>query len=435
MRPILLPTLLISSALLGSCTTNRGTGIQGAESIAPAKLAPSSGSISPLPLTGPVNREQAISRALSGNPSLQAHRAEVRARDAEITQAATRPNPEWDFEIENFGGTGSVSGLDGAEITTALTQPLEIGGKRPKRTRVAEVEAEAQRAELQSKEREIATAADRAFTTLLEAREIRILSEGNLARAEENLASLQAMLEAGERGRIDVNKASIAVSEARELLAESRANEAIASSELSGTWGGGGSKITATGSLSATGESVLTMPVKTVSGHPAMRRAELQWSLAKATHDLEMAKRYSDIKIGGGVRELRAEGETAAVVGFSVPLPVFNRNQGNIRAAEERVARAEAERRAVESELRTQFEKLSTELLAAKSRVTEFDSSTVEAARQALQDTSEAYAAGKASLLEVLDARKTLFDIEVGRTRALADLVRAHNALKTFTQN
>lgn len=436
MKPLLSISLLLSVTLLGSCTTERGTVSSISNSPTSAKRGQPTGSASLPPLSGPVSREQAIRRALTGNPSIQALRAEVRAREAEITQAATRPNPELDFEVENFAGTGSTRGLDGAEITTALTQPLEIGGKRSKRTRVAEIEAEVHQAELLSKEREIAIEADRAFTSLLEAAEIKRLSEANLARAEENLATLESLLEAGDRGRIDVNKAKLAVSEARELLAEARAGEAIAASELSSTWGGGGSKLAAADSLSAPkGSNSTAKGDEAVSGHPALRKADHLLSLARANHELEKAKRYSDIEVGGGVRELRDEGETAAVVGVSVPLPVFDRNKGNIRAAEERVARAEAERRAIESQLRTQYEKMSTELLAAQTRVAEFDSSTIEAARQSLQDTTEAYAAGKASLLEVLDARKTLFGIEVGRTRALADLVRAHNSLKIFTQN
>src|SRR5690606_16801385 len=110
-------------------------------------------------------------------------------------------------------------------------------------------------------------------------------------------------------------------------------------------------------------------------------------------------------------------------------------NQGNIQAAKERLGRAEADGRSTESELRSRFTTLSADLRAARSRAAEFDSRTIDAARQALADTNEAYAAGKASLLEVLDARETLFEVERGRTRAQADLLRAHNSLRNMTNN
>ena len=131
----------------------------------------------------------------------------------------------------------------------------------------------------------------------------------------------------------------------------------------------------------------------------------------------------------------RDANETAAVVGIRIPLPIFDRNQGNIQAAKERLGSARADGRATESELRSRIARLSSDLRAARSRASEFNSRTVRAARQGLDDTREAYNSGKASLLEVLDARKTLFKVERGQTRAQADLLRAHNSLKTITNN
>ncbi len=386
-------------------------------------------------LRGSVNRGQAIRHALTYSPALQAQRAELRALEAEIVQAGLPPNPELGFDVENFAGSGGSRGFDGAEITAAVSQRLEIGGKRPKRTLVAALEAEALRAEIAAEEREVRIAADRAFTTLLEAREIRELSERNLDRSGENLSTLESLLEAGKSNRIDVAKAKLAVSEARELLAEARSAESNASAELSQTWGGGAADITATGSLDpsvggfpAGGESALKR-------HPAMKAAALRFARAQATYEVYIARRFSDVEVGGGVRQLRDADETAAVVGLTVPLPVFDRNQGNIQAAKERLGRAEAEARATESELRTQFTRYSSDLRTARTRATEFDSRTAAAARQTLEDTREAYAAGKASLLEVLDARETLFEVERGQARARADLLRARNSLQTLTEN
>ncbi|MGB6220056.1 TolC family protein [Haloferula sp.] len=386
-------------------------------------------------LRGSVSRDQAIRHALTYNPTLQSQRAELRALESEIVQAGLPPNPELGFDVENFAGNGGSRGFDGAEITAALSQKLELGGKRSKRSLVAALEAEAQRAEIASEEREIRIAADRGFTTLLEARQVRELSEQNVTRAEENLGTLDALLEAGKSNRIDVGKAKLAVSEAKELLAESRSAESNAAAELSQTWGGGAADVTAAGSLTAPGGSAPPNPEAAISRHPAMRAAALRYARAQATYDLEKAKRYSDVEVGGGIRELRDADETAAIVGVRVPLPIFDRNQGNIQAAKERLGRANAEGRSTESDLRSRFAKLSADLQAARSRANEFDSRTINAARQGLDDTREAYSAGKASLLEVLDARETLFEVERGQARAQADLLRAHNSLKTLSNN
>lgn len=394
------------------------------------------GKYSPAPeLRGAIGRNQAIHHALTYSPVLQAKRSELRALEAEIVQAGLPPNPELGIDIENFSGSGGSRNFEGAEMTATLSQRLEIGGKRPKRTLVAALEAEALRAEIAADEREVRIAADRGFTTLLEAREIRELSVRNLDRAGENLNTLKTLLEAGKSNRIDVAKAKLAVSEARELLAEARSAESNAAAELSQTWGGGAADVTAIGSLDQAGGDSSAGGESRLKRHPAMRAAALRFARAQAVYDLEKARRFSDVEVGAGVRQLRDSDETAAVVGLTVPLPIFDRNQGNIQAAKERLRRAEAEARATESELRAQLTRLSSDLRAARTRAAEFNSRTATAARQALDDTREAYSIGKASLLEVLDARETLFEVERGQARARADLLRAQNSLQTMTKN
>lgn len=338
------------------------------------------------------------------------------------------------MEIENFGGSGATRGFGGSEITTGLSQEIETAGKRPKRARVASLKAGAALAEVAATKREVAIAAERGFTTLLESRSLRELGERNLTRAEENLSTLTSLLDAGKGTRIDVNRAKLAVSEAREQLAEARSSEKKAASELSRTWGGGSSDVTARGELVSPRSKSLATGNATIARHPSMHAAKLRIALAEATHELEKARRISNVEFGAGVRQMRDADETSAVAGLKIPLPLFDRNQGNIHAAAERVTRAREESRTTESDLRSRLQQLDAEYRAARERVTEFNNRTLDAARQALADRTEAYSAGKSSLLEVLDARETLFYIERGRTRALADLLRAQRTLEILTR-
>ena len=62
---------------------------------------------------------------------------EVRAREAQTLQAGLPPNPEISFELEDFGGTGSVEGFEGTETTILLSQLIPLGGKLSKRKKVA----------------------------------------------------------------------------------------------------------------------------------------------------------------------------------------------------------------------------------------------------------------------------------------------------------
>ncbi|MBN8457349.1 MAG: TolC family protein [Verrucomicrobia bacterium] len=427
-------TVLILPVVLVSCAGDGPSASSGYGSAALGQEEPlASLSASPSP-RGPVTREEAVRHALARSPSLRSELAELRALQAEIVQAGLPPNPEIALEIENFGGNGATRGFDGAEITSGLTQKIETAGKRPKRARVASFKAEAALAEVAATKREVAIAADRAFTTLLETRSIREFGERNLARAEESLSTLNTLLEVGKGNRIDVNRAMLAVSAAREQLSEARSAEEKAASDLSLTWGGGSSDISAHGELIAPGGKSPASGDAVIARHPSVRAASLRIALAEATYELEKALRISDVEFGVGARQMRDADETAAVAGLSIPLPIFNRNQGNIQAAAERVKRAREESRTTESDLRARLEQLDAELRAARARVAEFDTRTLDAARKALADTNEAYTAGKASLLEVLDARETLFNIERGRTRAHADLLRSHRTLEILTR-
>src|SRR5262249_863717 len=68
-----------------------------------------------------------------------------------------------------------------------------------------------------------------------------------------------------------------------------------------------------------------------------LRDAELRLARAQARPNLTFA---------AGIRRLNASSDTALVAGFSMPLQVFDRNQGNIREAEARLAQNDAARRA-----------------------------------------------------------------------------------------
>ncbi|MBT8036703.1 MAG: TolC family protein [Verrucomicrobiae bacterium] len=431
---ILIP--LTASLFLVSCASNQNNSVSSDQNLQIASSSAFSAIVSTPSLHGEVTRSRAIKHAVTYSPKLRALRAELRALHAEVLQAGLRPNPELGLEIENFSGSGNTHGFKTAEITAAVSQKLELGGKRAKRHLVANLKAQALTSAIRSMEQEVTIETDKAFTALLAARKLRLLAEENLASSQEQVKTLDSLIEAGATSSIDGNKARLARSESRELLAEARSSETSAAAMLSQIWGGGSANIKATGSLDSNGLTTTAVnPGIVISKHPSMKSAALVFALNQAIYKLQKAYRISDVSISGGVRNFGESNDTAAVVGISIPLPLYNKNQGNIRAAEERVDKARAQGQAVESRLRLQVTQLNADLRSAKSRVVEIDSRTVAAARKALSDTQTAYAAGKKSLLEYIDARKTLFEIERRQIKARADLQKASNSLKHFSRN
>jgi cobalt-zinc-cadmium efflux system outer membrane protein len=72
----------------------------------------------------------ALALALAHNPELATFSYEMRIQEANALQASLLPNPEFDAEIENFAGSGSLNGFDESELTLSIGQLIELGGKR-----------------------------------------------------------------------------------------------------------------------------------------------------------------------------------------------------------------------------------------------------------------------------------------------------------------
>jgi outer membrane protein, heavy metal efflux system len=130
--------------------------------------------------------------------------------------------------------------------------------------------------------------------------------------------------------------------------------------------------------------------------------------------------------VSGGVRYFNDTKESAFVLGFSLPLPLFDRNQGGILEASARLTKAELERRAAEVRVSTALADAHQSLVNAADEVSTLHDEVLPAAEQAFQATQEGYRLGKFGLLDVLDIQRTLFET---RGRYLEALATYHKAV------
>jgi cobalt-zinc-cadmium efflux system outer membrane protein len=381
---------------------------------------------------GPISRKDCIEYALGLHPVLRAKEARLQATQAEFEQTGLLPNPILELEIDDFVGRGSSSGFGGSEITSEVSMELETFGKRSKRKSVGLLKSKLALIEFEAAQLEVANSVDRAFTTLLEFHSMRGISEQNLSRAEKSLELQKVLMNSGKISRLDVSRSELALSEAREELIEVRGQERKAILNLSKAMGISSDGMSVKGSLASSDDELVETGDIGISHHPLMYKAKILIKIAEANKTLEEAKRISNMEVGVGLRHSRERNENSAVAGLSIPLSLFNRNQGNIRASSEYIKEAEENARFVANLLKKQLDEIKAELLSAREKLTEYDSSTIATAQQAIADVDEAYAAGKASLFEVLDAKRVLYRIEKGRLRAHADFIRAKHALKNF---
>ena len=245
--------------------------------------------------------------------------------------------------------------------------------------------------------------------------------------AERVVEAVSARVRAGkvspvEETRTRVTLASVKIEQARAV----RELEA-ARKRLGATWGSTTPRFkTARGKL----DQVLPIPtlenlIQRLTQNPDLARWVTEIAQRQATIDLEQSRAIPDLTASLGVTQFTDSNDSALVAGVSIPLPLFNRNQGNIRTAHERLTKAMEERRAAEVSVTTALNTAYQNLAAAQIEVTTLKTQILPGAQSAFNAASAGYRLGKFGFLEVLDAQRTLFGAKAQYLRALASYHQA----------
>lgn len=371
-----------------------------------------------------------LAQAQANAPRLAEVAASLRQAEGLARQAAARPNPTAGIEVANINGTGPYGGTGQAETTFSIGQPLELGGKRGARIAAGRASVDAARARLTQSRADYAFDLAGAYADA-EAAERRVsLAQEALTLAQEDLRAAQALVDAGKEAELRSLQAQAAVTSARAALDAARAERSGAFSRLTAL---AGSAVPFT-SLS---ESLLVRPTPADLARnvdplsvPSVAAAQAEREAAARRVRVERTKALPDVTVSLGVRRFSGDNATAMVAGMSLPIPVFDQNRGNITAAQAELAGAEARLNAArldaEAELRTALFQVD----AAQTRVAAALQSEATAA-EAYRLTRIGYESGKASLLELNSARRSLADArsqtieaQQARLRAEAQLAR-----------
>jgi outer membrane protein, heavy metal efflux system len=160
-----------------------------------------------------------------------------------------------------------------------------------------------------------------------------------------------------------------------------------------------------------------------VSQNPEVARWATEMELRRAVMKLEKAKTIPDPTLNGG---WKGEGHSAGwVAGVSIPLPVFDRNQGGIKEAQYGMAKAHEDRRAAEAQACRDLAEAYQLLATSHAQGLILKEQIMPEAQKAFDASTEGYQQGKFGYLEVLDAQRTLFDAKLQWVQTLADFYAA----------
>lgn len=364
--------------------------------------------------------DTALQTAFANNPDLAAAQWDIEIAAGGRQQAGLIPNPvaSWDAEDTR---------RDTRTTTLKLSQTLELGGKRGARIDVATRAQDAAALALEQRRNTLRAEVIEGYYGALRAQERLDLAQRSLALAERGLVVANGRVTAGKSSPVEATRAQVQLSEIRLELNRAHMGLTDAYRRLAASTGSAATdfQAVATPSHSTPPLPSATHLLARLEQTAELRLAELQIVQNEASVGLEKAQRIPDLDVSIGSQYDASVRERVNLVGVSMPIPLFNRNQGNVLAATRRADQARDLRNAAELRLRTETRQALDLWQTANSEVRAFNQQILPAAQRAVDSATRGFEMGKFNFLDVLDAQRTLI---AARTQYLAATAQATDA-------
>jgi len=363
----------------------------------------------------------ALARALAANPRLTVAERDVGIATGQRIQAGALLNPEVSYEQDNSFGTGRFRGTKSAETTLQISQAFEWFGKREARIAAGEAGVETAAIQRQAVRLEVLSETAIAFLNVLGAqRRIQILDE-QVAAIDRLTPLLQRRVEAGASSPAETGRAEVASALVRADRERLRSTLASVRRELAILMGDTTLKFASvSGRLDATGRPPsFQSVVAAIDANPQLIRWTAVFAQRNAELLLARLKPYPDVRIAAGWRHFNDTNDDAVRLTLSVPIPVFDQNQGNILSAQEGLAKTKAERDANRNTLIVIAGRAYDSLQGSLRELAILREVAIPKAQQAAQAISDGYGQGRYTLLEVLDAQASVAQTRLREQEAL----------------
>ena len=371
------------------------------------------------PTTTPIDLPTAIRLALD-QPAVRAAAHEVAASRALVEQADRLPNPELSWLRE-----GQQAGT--RTTTVQINQPVELGGKRRARAAVAQQAAGLAQIDWQARRQDIRADVIAAWHDVHIAAHRREVAQALTELARRTVEVAGKRVAAGKISPIDETRARLAAVDAATASTRAEAALTIARTRLGALVGQPvDTLVLAADSAPLPDVEPLAALLARAGESTAIRRARGQLASRQAQADAERAARVPDVTLSVGTQRDDQVGRRQAVVGLSVPLPLFNRNEDALRAALLRTDQASDELAAAQASTAAALTAAHTRYATASNEAALLGQEVVPNARVAYEQTLKGFEYGKFSFLDVLDAQRTWFQAQTRQWDSLENAWRTY---------
>ncbi len=370
-----------------------------------------------------VSLEDALQLALRQNPTLRAQQAALASTKAGEITAGLRPNPTMNFLAEQFGG-GAASQT---QYTVNVGQPIELGGKRQRRVDSARAAIQVASYQLEDVRRQTILQVKSAFAGALIAREQLALAEQNLKTLDDTERVQRIRADKGDISELELLRIQVQrftferdAADARQVLAAARVALRTAAGaaniakefEISGELG-----------FKEVSLDLTVLRRRALDNRPDLRAAEADRERARADHRLARANAWWDIT--PQLEYQRIGPDNTIGFGLSLPIRIFDRNQGEIARTEAEINRVDAVREATALQVLAALETNRQAALTQRERVIALRDVYLPKATRARDTVEYAYRRGAQSLLDFLDAQRSYRESALAHLQAMGAYLSA----------
>ncbi len=382
------------------------------------------------PLPSSLTLNQAVELALDRNPNVAAARNTIDMAKGDAINAALHPNPSITVDTENYPYFRSNPGpfFSNQQITARFDYEIQTKNRLKLRTEAAEGSVRREEAVFDNVNRLLRLDVQAAFYRVLLAQANLELAESILDQTDQVIVLNRTRFEQGEISELELTRIQVERLRFADDVFQSRLEVRNAKAALLALLYAPdlGADLEVLGDLSQVPELSIEPDAppaemyRVASGRrPDLRAALTEMERASAQNRFQRAISSPNVTVGGGYQ--RSGPNHSLVVGVTIPLAIFDRNQGGILRSEAEIRRAgnlaAAARNRIELEIRQAYNALQVN----RERVEYIRSQQLELAEKASQMTLAAYRLGGAPLMDYLDAQRRYRDTMRVFSQALFD--------------
>jgi cobalt-zinc-cadmium efflux system outer membrane protein len=379
--------------------------------------------------------DDAVREALDHNLALAADRYSVDVARARIVTARLRPNPVLTLSAMLPDATVFAENISPREEVLRTDVVIEGGGKRQRRIDVAEAALSVEELQLLNAMRELVLDIQNACIDVVQAQQ-------NVALARESLDAFDALVRintdrvrSGDLSEVELSRSRLAALQFQNDVRQQQSKLIVARSKLKTLLGraAGSPDIEIAGELrrDTPAIDVDALRQRALAERPDVAALRRDQARSSADLRLQIAQGRIDYTISGEVHHQRQATPANADAGYlygaylSVPLPIFNRNQGEVQRARVEEQQAQARVRALEADVAQEVAAACESFAASRDVVRTIETEMLDRARDVRSTTEYSYRRGEASFIEFLDAVRAFNDTMQSYNDARADYARS----------